>query len=129
MRSVIYARVATRRQIDKTERIRAQIAICNRYAQNHGYKVVEVFKDQGYLGTRLDRPALNKMRKLIARGSIEPAIAHDLSRLTRSVSDTLILEEELAKRGTQLQCVVGGTCKLPTGLHSGRRKRPTYQRR
>lgn len=113
MRAVIYARVASSRQIDKNEGIKAQVAVCNRYAHEHGYKIVEVFKDPGFPGTRLDRPALNKMRKLIARGSIDAVIAYDPTRLTRSVVDNRILEEEFANHDTHLRWVMNRAIKSP----------------
>lgn len=104
MKAVIYARNAVKARTTLGNSTRKQVATCRQYAQEKGWDVVGVFVDAGYSGAKLDRPALNRLRASLARDSIKRVVACDLSRLSRSVADLLILEAEFAKRGTKLQC-------------------------
>lgn len=102
MRAIVYARTATKVRTESRRSIKRRIADARQYARANGFEVAKIFTDAGFSGTRLDRPALNKMCALIARDSIDVVIVQDLSRFTRSVTDHMVLQREFAKRGTQL---------------------------
>jgi len=106
MKAVIYARTATKVRTESSRSIRAQTGAARQYGQANGFDIAEVFTDAGSSGTRLERPALNKMRRMIARDSIDAVIVRDLSRLSRSVTDTLTLQREFARCSTQVRCVL-----------------------
>ncbi|CAG0986963.1 hypothetical protein ANRL3_02507 [Anaerolineae bacterium] len=74
-------------------------------ANENGFQVTDIFTDVGYSGMKLDRPGLDKMRKLIARRSIDAVVVSDISRLTRSANDNDCLEREFAGSGAELCCV------------------------
>ncbi|MBI5031897.1 MAG: recombinase family protein [Chloroflexi bacterium] len=105
MKAAIYARTAVRKQSPHNDGIRMQIEVCMKFANENGYQVTGVFTDVGYSGLRLDRPGLDKMRKLIARQSIDAVVVSDLWRLTRSAKDNACLEREFADSGVELRCV------------------------
>jgi site-specific DNA recombinase len=126
MKAVIYARTATTQHAEHGNSIPAQVEACRKYAKENGFDVTEVFADAGYSGARLDRPALRKMRSLIARDSISAVVVSDLARLTRSVTDKFVLEREFAKRGTQVQCVKhGADDSTVSAIRARGRKRTT----
>lgn len=106
MKVVVYARNATRMHGKVGNSTRAQVATCHRYTQRKGRDLVGVFVDVGFPSSKLDRPALDKMRTLLARDSIKRVVVRDLSHLTRSIVDLLMLEKEFARRGTKLHCVM-----------------------
>lgn len=108
MKAVIYARTATTMQTNQGNSIRAQIKNCQKYARANALNVRQVFADAGFSGARLERPALRRMRELIARDRISAVVVADLSRLTCSVIDLSTLRKEFGKRGTQLHCVARG---------------------
>lgn len=116
MKAMIYARTATRKKTRHGNSIRAQTDACRKYAKENGFVVVDVFTDAGFSGIKLDRPALNKMRRLIARDSIDAVIVLDPSRLTRSVTENITLEREFAKRGTRVECVLNSGRKTSAQL-------------
>lgn len=64
-----------------------------------------MYIDVGYSGLRLNRPGLDKMRRLIARDAIGAVVVSDLARLTRSATDKSALEKEFADRRVELHCV------------------------
>ena len=114
MKAIIYARTATRLQTESIRSIKAQVDVACQYAQANGFDVARVFTDVGFSGARLDRPALSKMRKLLAHDRIDAVIAYDLSLLTRSVTDKIILEGEFARRGAQSRYIVGNAGESQT---------------
>ena len=62
MRAAIYARVLTNRQ-NRDQTIDSQLAALRQWVDGHGHqlRVEHVFTDDGYSGTRLDRPALDRL--------------------------------------------------------------------
>lgn len=61
-----------------------QLTVLTRYAEEHGYKNIKVFKDDGYTGTNFDRPGFQKMYSLVKSGQVERIIVKDMSRLGRN---------------------------------------------
>jgi DNA invertase Pin-like site-specific DNA recombinase len=88
--AAIYCRTAT------GGAIQTQLQACQAFAQQHGYLVPEsyVCLDNGYSGVRLDRPGLQRLRVLIRTRAIHAVIVSDLARLSRTVSDQLLLADE-----------------------------------
>jgi len=80
-----------------------------KYATENGYQVTDVSTDEGYSGMKLDRPGLDKIRKLIARHSIDAVVVSDIARLTRSTNDNACLEREFADSGVEFCCVSNKT--------------------
>lgn len=66
MRAAIYARVSTERQ-EQQQTIGSQVAALRDWAAARGHVLAEahVFRDEGYSGSRLDRPALDALRDAI----------------------------------------------------------------
>jgi hypothetical protein len=61
--AALYARVSSTKQ-QLNENIASQIAAIQEYAQLHDYQISphHIYKDDGYSGARLDRPALDRLR-------------------------------------------------------------------
>jgi hypothetical protein len=71
-RAALYARVSTDKQ-EREETVASQVDLLQQAAETHGYEVLpgHVFIDDGISGTRLDRPALDRLRDLAAEGAFE----------------------------------------------------------
>jgi site-specific DNA recombinase len=69
-RAALYARVSTDKQ-EREETIASQVDLLQQTAAAHSYDVLpgNVFIDDGISGTRLDRPALDRLRDLAAEGA------------------------------------------------------------
>ena len=74
-RAALYARVSTEKQ-EREETVASQIDLLYKAAAAAGYDIAptNVFIDEGVSGTRLDRPALDRLRDLVAEGAFEAAI-------------------------------------------------------
>ncbi|MBI3788748.1 MAG: recombinase family protein [Ignavibacteriales bacterium] len=107
MKAVIYARTAIKEKpkMNDGNGIEAQIDAGKRYAEESGFKVTDVFIDKGFSGERLDRPSLNKMRALISHGCVDVVIVCNLSRLTRSLSNSITLKRQFTRHGAKIHSV------------------------
>ncbi len=111
-RSVIYARVSTEEQAENHS-LPSQIAACEQYAAQHNMPIVSVIQDV-MSGAQLERPGLEKVRGLMARGEIEALIVYTSDRLTRSVAHSLLIRDELKRAHITLHCVTKGQASQDT---------------
>lgn len=99
-KAIIYARVSTEEQAGENHfSIEAQINETREFAAKHGWEVVGEYIDEGISGTRRDRPQLQAVLDLVQQRAIDILLVHELSRLSRTVYDTLDIFELLGKNG------------------------------
>ena len=92
-RAIGYARVSTERQVDGVS-LEAQRERLEAWCRAHGYQLAELCVDAGLSGSRADnRPGLQAA--LAAAGAGDALVVFSLSRLARSVRDTLEIAAEL----------------------------------
>jgi len=98
-RVAIYARVSTSNQTAAN-----QISELERVAQLRGWNIVEVYKDEGYSGSksRDDRPSLDRMLKDAVRGKYDLIAVWSLDRLGRSLQHLIETVNELQAVGVEL---------------------------
>ncbi len=115
--AAIYARVSTEDQ-GKGYSIPTQIEACQRLAQQEGYTVPDshIFVDEGISGTTLDRPALRRLRELVAVQAIAAVIILDPDRLSRKMGKLLVLTDELQAANIPLLCVSHAVEYGPEGM-------------
>src|SRR5437879_13392839 len=101
--AAIYARVSSDRQKEQ-HTIASQTAALLDYAQAHQYTIPPewVFEDEGYSGSVLVRPGLERLRDLVAEGAIETVLVYGPDRLSRSYAYQVLLLEELARHGAEV---------------------------
>lgn len=97
--AALYARVSTARQ-EREQTIASQIAALHLLAKEKGLVVPDelVFTDEGYSGSRLDRPGLDRLRDLAAEGRVTTLLVHDPDRFARNYVHQQVLLEELQRR-------------------------------
>lgn len=92
----VYIRWSTDEQTDGTT-LDVQLDACRLFVQSQGWLFRDdlVFVDDGFSGSTLDRPGLNRLRAAVQRGEIDCVVVYKLDRLSRSVLDTvtLVLQE------------------------------------
>jgi site-specific DNA recombinase len=95
-----YARVSTQRQA-KDQTIAQQIERLQARAQMQGWtlEASHVYRDEGYSGARLDRPALDRLRDAAERGEFQAVLITAPDRLARRFVHQSRLLEELAQLG------------------------------
>src|SRR6266550_7231727 len=101
--AAIYARVSSAQQREQNT-ISSQTAALREYAQTQQLTVPPewVFEDEGYSGSVLVRPGLERLRDLVAEGAIETVLVYGPDRLSRSYAYQVLLLEEFARHGTQV---------------------------
>ena len=99
----IYARVSSDQQAER-HTIDSQIAELKARALRDGYQVREdmLFIDNGHSGASLIRPALERLRDLIAFSAVDVVYVHAPDRLARSYAHQVLLLEEFSRAGTQV---------------------------
>jgi site-specific DNA recombinase len=101
--AAIYARVSSARQKEQ-ETIASQIAAVRAHAKRLGLHVPRgwVFEDDGYSGASLVRPALDRLRDLVAQVPVDVVLCHSPDRLARRYAYQALLIEELGRAGTEV---------------------------
>jgi len=99
----IYARVSSDRQ-KEAHTIDSQVASLVEYAQNEKYVVPDdwIFQDEGYSGSILERPGLERLRDLASEGQIETVLIYSPDRLSRKYAYQVLLTEEFSRYGTDV---------------------------
>jgi site-specific DNA recombinase len=106
MRVGAYVRVSTSRQV-KLETIEQQLEMVWRYAREKGWQLAEedVFRDDGYSGTTLKRPALDALRDKARMRELQVVVVPSPDRLARNYVHQMVLIEELEKAGCKVEFV------------------------
>jgi site-specific DNA recombinase len=115
MRSAaIYARVSSDRQKEE-HTIGSQVMALREYAHNEACMVPEqwIFQDEGYSGATLVRPGLEQLRDLASEGQIETLLAYSPDRLSRKYAYQVLLIEEFARHGVEVQFVKSPKATTP----------------
>ena len=99
----IYARVSSDQQAER-HTIDSQLAELNARAVQDGHCVRDdlLFIDNGHSGASLIRPALERLRDLVALSAVDVVYVHAPDRLARSYAHQVLLLEEFAHAGTQV---------------------------
>ncbi|MBI4334808.1 MAG: recombinase family protein [Chloroflexi bacterium] len=118
-RAGLYERVSTDAQVEKYG-LGAQDWGLKKRAKEKGYHLIpdgekDAFVDDGYSGGDLDRPALIRLRRAIAEGLIDLVLCYDPDRLSRSLSDLLLLGDQWEKAGVRLEFITQDTDASPEG--------------
>jgi site-specific DNA recombinase len=106
MRVAAYVRVSTSRQV-KLETIEQQLEMVSRYAREKGWELPEedIFRDDGYSGTTLKRPALDALRDRARLREFEVVVVPSPDRLARNYVHQMVLIEEFEKGGCRVEFV------------------------
>src|SRR5256885_7125566 len=101
--AALYARVSSERQAT-AQTIASQLAALRERVTVDGYVLPEArqFLDDGYSGTTLVRPALERLRDLVAAGAVDRLYIHSPERLARKYAYQVILVEEFRQAGVEV---------------------------
>ena len=106
MRAAVYARVSTERQ-GRDQTIDSQLEALRGWAAAHGHELKRehVFIDEGYSGSRLDRPALDRLRDAAREGEFDVVAVYSPDRLARRYAYQVVLLEEFRRAGCDVEFV------------------------
>lgn len=100
----IYCRVSTQNQADEGYSLETQEELCMKRAKELGYtrSQVKVYREEGRSGEDIDRPKMNELREDTANGIIHKVIITDPDRLTRDLTDKLIVCKEWDRQNVEI---------------------------
>ncbi|MDP9314426.1 MAG: recombinase family protein [Chloroflexota bacterium] len=104
MNRAIYARVSTPRQA-QTQTIEQQLQrLCETF-EAHGWELPSacIFRDDGFSGTSLNRPGLDRLREAVTRREIEHVLITAPDRLARNYVQQVLLLDEFERAGCQIE--------------------------
>jgi site-specific DNA recombinase len=97
----LYCRVSTEEQREG-QTIDSQVAELERFAREKRWTVADIYKDEGWSGSLLARPALDQLRDHAHQGRFQVVLVNDVDRLARDVSHLGIVKRDLESRGVQV---------------------------
>src|SRR5262245_38600306 len=103
IRAAIYARVSSEQQAQEGT-IASQVAALRQRVQDDGLMLEDelCFLDDGYSGSTLLRPALERLRDIAWAGGFQRLYVHSPDRLARKYAWQVLLVEELQRCGVEL---------------------------
>ena len=110
---LIYARVSTEDQLEKYG-LSSQLRACREFAAARGWQILEEITDDGISGVILDRPGLDRVRRLVREGAATFVLMFDADRLSRELAHLLILKPEIEKHA-RLEFVAAKFEDSPSG--------------
>ncbi|MCA9730921.1 MAG: recombinase family protein [Deferribacteres bacterium] len=101
--ALIYCRVSTEEQAREGFSLDAQEKFCRTFAKQNNFRVVEVYRDEGKSGTKLNRPALQDALDFCKRNkNINILLVQETDRLARNTKDHLTIKAILQKSDVKL---------------------------
>src|SRR3954453_10284855 len=106
MRVAIYARVSSTRQT-RTQTIEQQLTRLKTHVEQQGWVLEEqhTYVDDGYSGTSLTRPGLDRVRDAASFGELDVVVVTAPDRLARTYVHQVLLLEEFEHRGCRVEFV------------------------
>ncbi len=100
MQVALYGRVSTANQ-EQEGTIASQVTTLRQFIMQHSWSLLpeHEFLDEGFSGSRLDRPALDRLRDAARRGEFDAAVVLSPDRLARNYAHQWLLIEEFEKLG------------------------------
>jgi site-specific DNA recombinase len=102
---ILYARVSTEEQANSGYSLALQLESLRAHAARQEYEILEEVTDPGYSGASLERPGMDRIRDLVAEGSVSVVLAQDRDRLAREPALHYLLKQELGEYGCVLRAL------------------------
>ena len=100
MNVVIYARFSSSSQ--REESIEGQVRVCQKYAEENGYTIINTYSDRAISGKTDSRPALQKMLTDSSKKQFQAVLVYSLDRFGRNLMQSVINECKLEKNDVKL---------------------------
>ncbi len=104
MRALTYARVSTDAQERDGTSLETQERACLDFARAQGWVVIESVRDAAS-GFSLDRPGIERVRRLLREGGADVLLAYAVDRLSRNQNQIGVLFDEVQQAGAHLEFV------------------------
>jgi len=104
--AIIYCRVSSDRQVRDGHGLEGQEARCRRYAEERGYAIAAVYRDEGVSGGIIDREGMQQVLGLLDQKQDSGewvVIIDDIKRLARDLIGHFTLRKSIQTRGARLE--------------------------
>jgi site-specific DNA recombinase len=101
LRVAIYCRVSTEEQREG-QTIESQVTELERFIAGKSWMKIGVYRDEGWSGTLLARPDLDRLRDDASKGLFDAVLINDVDRLARDVSHLGVIKRDLENRGIRV---------------------------
>lgn len=97
LRVALYPRVSTEEQFQKGYSLQTQEEVLTQYAQDHGYKIVNIYRDEGHSARKpaLKRKVMQELLADVQAGKIDQILFIKLDRWFRNVREYHKIQEIL----------------------------------
>lgn len=112
VRTPVRCAIYTRQSVDSHDNLsscQVQFDLCRAYVLSQtgrGYVLVDDrFDDEGYSGTTLERPGLQRLLELVRSGGVHRVVVHRLDRISRSLAHFVVLARMFKEKEVELTMV------------------------
>ncbi|HWR09571.1 recombinase family protein, partial [Sporomusa sp.] len=113
--NAVYVRVSSEEQAKSGYSLGDQLQVCRNRLISMGLTAIKEYIDDGYSGEYLDRPALEELRNDLRAKLIQNICIYDPDRLSRNLTNQLLIADEIEKSGINLYFVTGDYDASPEG--------------
>ena len=114
-KAILYARVSTDEQARSGYSLAQQLEALRDYATREGLQVLEEVSDPGQSGASLERPGMDRVRDLVAAGSVSVVLAQDRDRFAREPAYHYLLRQEFEEHRTKIHALNDRGDESPEG--------------
>ncbi len=111
--AVIYARYSDSKQTEQS--IEGQLKVCNKYAEDNGFSVIDTYIDRAQTGKNDDRYQFQKMLKDSKQGHFDTVIVYAINRFGRNVRQSLNNADLLENNGVRVLSATEHFENTPSG--------------
>lgn len=104
IRTILYARLSRDDDVEQ-ESLNNQEKILTEYANDKGYKIIDVIKDDNISGMTFEREGIDKIREYALNHEIDLVLVKDMSRLGRNKTYTALFIDFLKKNNINVHSV------------------------
>lgn len=101
LRVALYCRVSTEEQREG-QTIDSQVNELERFAAENGWVRVGTYCDEGWSGSLLARPELDRLRDDASKKLFDAVLINDVDRLARDVSHLGVIKRDLERLGVRV---------------------------
>lgn len=102
-KAALYIRVSTEDQAKRGASVDAQKEFLEDWAGREEFEIYDTYIDDGYSGSTLDRPALQRLINDAEQGRFQVILCYHNDRLSRDTRDALGITQELLKHGVRFR--------------------------
>lgn len=92
-----------------------QLRAIKKYCEKNNIELIDAYIDEAQSGTNMNRKNFQKLMADAPTALWDTVVVYNMSRLSRSVKDTLIIKEEFKKMGKKILSVIENQDDTPEG--------------